>query len=170
MIFLGLEYARKLRDDGRKLHKDAPGIRKVRDHKPGHTRQGFDRFKRRLVSGTRKVEHNRKIIVFWPSKTASQSFDLTEGKTCAAWFASRHSNFHRWRFGVAGPPSTDTPVRIYEMVKDCTFQDMFGGFGVGLDSLALTQAQIKQFAKRRVWLKKGGRHLFFCSRPATNFL
>ena len=27
------------------------------------------------------------------------------------------SNFHRWRCGVAGPPSTDTPVRIYEMVK-----------------------------------------------------
>jgi len=81
------------------------------------------------------------------------------------------SNFHRWRCGVAGPPTTDTPVRIYEMAKNCTFQDMLGGFGVGLDFLALTQAQIKQFAKRHSdWLKKGGNGTFFCSRSATNFL
>jgi len=44
---------------------------------------------------------------------------------------------HCWRCSVPGPPTTDTPVRIYEMAKDCTFRDMFGGFGVGLDSLAL---------------------------------
>jgi hypothetical protein len=42
---------------------------------------------------------------------------------------------------------------------------------VGLDFLALTQAQIKQFAKRHSdWLKKGGNGTFFCSRSATNFL
>ena len=80
------------------------------------------------------------------------------------------SNFHRWRFGVAGPPSTDTLVRIYEMVKDCSFQDMFGGFGVGLDALALTQAQIKQFAKRRGdWLKKGGNGTFFLFKAGNGF-
>ena len=80
------------------------------------------------------------------------------------------SNFHRWHCGVAGPPSTDTPVRIYEMVKDCTFQDVFGGFGIGLDSLALTQAQIKQFAKcRGDWLKKGGNGTFFLFKTGNEF-
>jgi hypothetical protein len=80
------------------------------------------------------------------------------------------SNFHRWRCSVAGPPTTDTPVRIYEMAKDCTFQDMFGGFGVGLDSLALTQAQIKQFAKHRSdWLKKGGNGTFFLFKIGNEF-
>jgi len=48
---------------------------------------------------------------------------------------------------------------------------LFGGFGVALDSLALTQAQIKQFAKYYGdWLKKGGNGTFFCSMLATNFL
>ena len=42
------------------------------------------------------------------------------------------SNFHRWRCGVDGSPSTDTLVRIYEMAKDCTFQDMFGGLRLAL--------------------------------------
>jgi hypothetical protein len=71
---------------------------------------------------------------------------------------------------VAGPPTIDTPVRIYEMVKDCTFQGMFGGFGVDLDSLALTQAQIKQFAKHRSdWLKKGGHGTFFLFKIGNEF-
>jgi hypothetical protein len=39
---------------------------------------------------------------------------------------------------------------------------MFGSFGVAVDRLALTQAQIKQFAKRYPnWLKKGGNGSFF---------
>ena len=80
------------------------------------------------------------------------------------------SNFHRWRCGVAGPPTADTPVRIYEMAKNCTFQDMFGGFGLGLDFLALTQAQIKQFAKRHSdWLKKGGNGTFFLFKIGNEF-
>ena len=80
------------------------------------------------------------------------------------------SNFRCWRCGVAGPPTIDTPVRIYEMVKDCTFQGMFGGFGVDLDSLALTQAQIKQFAKHRSdWLKKGGNGTFFLFKIGNEF-
>jgi hypothetical protein len=39
---------------------------------------------------------------------------------------------------------------VYEMVRDSTSQELFGGFGLALDSLALTQAQIKQFATRNV--------------------
>jgi hypothetical protein len=54
------------------------------------------------------------------------------------------SNFANWNCDVPGPPAKETSVQIYEMVRDSTFQEMFGGFGVALDRLALTQAQIKQ--------------------------
>jgi len=38
------------------LYQHAPGIRKVRDHEPGHARQRFNRLKRRQIGGRRKVE------------------------------------------------------------------------------------------------------------------
>jgi hypothetical protein len=79
-------------------------------------------------------------------------------------------NFERWNCNIVGEPTQETPVRAYEMARDSTFQEMFGGFGVALDSLALTQAQIKQFAQRyRDWLKKGGNGTFFLFRVGTDF-
>ena len=72
------------------------------------------------------------------------------------------SNFEHWSCDLPGPPTEETPVQVYEMVRDSTFQEMFGSFGVPLDRLALTQAQIKQFARRYPdWLKKGGNGTFF---------
>jgi hypothetical protein len=52
------------------------------------------------------------------------------------------------------------------MVRDSTFEELFGGFGVALDALTLTQSQIKQFVVKQVkhngdWLKKGGDGTFF---------
>jgi hypothetical protein len=80
-------------------------------------------------------------------------------------------NFERWNCNVVGPPSKETAVHVYEMIRNSTFQELFGGFGTPLDSLALTQAQIKQFAKHyRVWLQEGGNGTFFCLRSATNLL
>ena len=71
-------------------------------------------------------------------------------------------NFERWNCNVVGPPSKETAVHVYEMIRNSTFQELFGGFGTPLDSLALTQAQIKQFAKHyRVWLQEGGNGTFF---------
>jgi hypothetical protein len=79
-------------------------------------------------------------------------------------------NFERWNCNVVGPPTRETPVRVHEMARDSTFQGLFCGFGVELDSLALTQAQIKQFAERyRDWLKKGGNGTFFLFRPCNEF-
>jgi hypothetical protein len=34
------------------------------------------------------------------------------------------------------------------MVRDSTFEELFGGFGVALDALTVTQSQIKQVASR----------------------
>jgi hypothetical protein len=80
------------------------------------------------------------------------------------------SNFERWNCNVIGAPTRETAVQVYEMVRDCTFQEMFGSFGVAVDRLALTQAQIKQFAERYPnWLKKGGSGSFFLFRIGNEF-
>ena len=80
------------------------------------------------------------------------------------------SNFERWNCNVIGAPTRETAVQVYEMVRDCTFQEMFGSFGVAVDRLALTQAQIKQFAKRYPnWLKKSGNGSFFLFKIANEF-
>jgi hypothetical protein len=80
------------------------------------------------------------------------------------------SNFEHWNCDLAGPPTGETLVQVYEMVRDSTFQEMFGGFGVALDRLALTQAQIKQFARRYPdWLKKGGNGTLFLFKAGGAF-
>lgn len=72
------------------------------------------------------------------------------------------SNFERWNCCAGEPPTTETPVRVYEVVSNSTFQEMFCSLGIPLDRLALTQAQIKQFVRRyREWLKRGGNGTFF---------
>jgi hypothetical protein len=80
------------------------------------------------------------------------------------------SNFERWSCGVAGPPTKEALVQVYELVGDSTFQEMFGGRGVPLDRLALIQVQIKQFVKRYPdWLKKGGNGTFFLFKVGNEF-
>jgi hypothetical protein len=80
------------------------------------------------------------------------------------------SNFEHWNCDVAGPPTKEVLVQVYEVVRDSTFQEMFGGFGVVLDRLALTQAQIKQFVKRHPgWLKEGGNGTFFLFNVGDEF-
>jgi hypothetical protein len=80
------------------------------------------------------------------------------------------SNFEDWDCDLPGPSTEETPVRVYEMVRDSTFQEMFGGFGVAVDRLVLTQAQIKQFSKRYPdWLKTGGNGTFFLFKAGNEF-
>jgi len=80
------------------------------------------------------------------------------------------SNFKRWNCDMPARPTKETPVQVYEMASDSTFQEMFGGFGVALDRLALTQAQVKQFVQRYPdWLKKGGNGTFFLFNAGDEF-
>jgi hypothetical protein len=54
------------------------------------------------------------------------------------------SNFKHSRCDVAAPATNKMAVQVYEMVRDSTFEELFGGFGVPLDALTLTQSQIKR--------------------------
>jgi hypothetical protein len=71
---------------------------------------------------------------------------------------------------VTAPATNKNAVQVYEMVRDSTFEELFGGFGVALDALTLTQSQIKQFVKHnRDWLKKGGNGTFFLFKADNQF-
>ena len=79
-------------------------------------------------------------------------------------------NFEHWKCNTAGLPTEATVVQVYEMVRDSTLQEMFGSFGIPIDFLALTQAQIKQFTMRYPnWLKKGGNGTFFVLKDGGDF-
>jgi hypothetical protein len=88
----------------------------------------------------------------------------------AAVFRYIDSNFKNWGCDLPGLPTKETLVQVYEMARDSSFREMFGSFGVALDSLVLTQAQIKQFVARyRDWLKKGGNGTFFLTKVGNEF-
>jgi hypothetical protein len=88
----------------------------------------------------------------------------------AGLFRYIDSNFEHWNCNTVGPPTKETAVEVHEIVSDCTFQQMFGSFDVTVDCLTLTQAQIKQFAKRYPdWLKKGGSGTFFLFKTGNEF-
>ena len=79
-------------------------------------------------------------------------------------------NFKVWRCNVAAPPTKETAVQVYELIRNSTFRELFGGFGVAIDSLAFTQGQIKQFAKLYPnWLKKAGNGTFFLFKVGKEF-
>jgi hypothetical protein len=80
------------------------------------------------------------------------------------------SNFKHWRCNAAAPATNKNAVQVFEMVRDSTFEELFGSFGVPLDALTLTQSQIKQFVKHnRDWLKKGGNGTFFLFKAGNDF-
>ena len=100
--------------------------------------------------------------------------DPTDGRETLAGatdlFRYVDSNLRRWGCDVTEPPTEEAAARVYEMVIDSTFQEMFGGFGAALDLLTLTQAQIKQFASRYPdWLKTGGNGTFFLFKVGNEF-
>jgi hypothetical protein len=80
------------------------------------------------------------------------------------------SNFKNWGCDVVGTPTKETRVRVYELSRDSSFQEMFEGFSVELDSLVLTQAQILQFVRLYPrWLKRGGNGTFFLMKVGEEF-
>jgi len=44
-----------------------------------------------------------------------------------AVFSYMDSNFEHWNCNLVGPPTKETPVEIYKMVRDSSFQEMLVG-------------------------------------------
>ncbi len=56
-----------------------------------------------------------------------------------------------------GSATGETPVRVYEMMEDATFSQMFGSLSSDVRKLCLTQAQIKSFVRNyKNWLRTAG--------------
>jgi hypothetical protein len=111
-----------------------------------------------------KLISGEQVLVLEPTdgqETLGQATDI---------FRYIDHNFERWNCNIVGPPTKETAVQVYEMIRNSTFQELFGGLDAKLDSLALTQAQIKQFAKHyRDWLQVGGNGTFFLFKIGNEF-
>ncbi|MEW5907775.1 MAG: hypothetical protein AB1643_01140 [Patescibacteria group bacterium] len=59
------------------------------------------------------------------------------------------SDFVNWNANEPGPVTKETQVAVYEMVASATYTQMFSSIRADLNSLCLTQAQIKNFIIRR---------------------
>lgn len=80
------------------------------------------------------------------------------------------SYFQSWGTDVVGKLTAETPVQVYEMIKDGTFAQIYGGFGENLDRLCLTQAQIVVFCRdHRNWLRTDGYGTFFLFKVGVEF-
>ena len=62
-------------------------------------------------------------------------------------FPYRDDNFKNWKLNNKGQATPDTPVKIYEMETDATFNQMFNFLNSDFDKLVLTQNQIRDFVK-----------------------
>ena len=85
-------------------------------------------------------------------------------------FAYINSNFVKYGADEKGLPTGETPVVVYEMIKDATFSQMFSSLSSDLNNLCLTQAQIKGFVRNyRNWLRADSHATFFLFRSHNRF-
>jgi hypothetical protein len=69
-------------------------------------------------------------------------------------FVHIDSDFKDWGADEPGQSTDETPVDVYEVVKDATFSQMFNDLNTDTNRLCLTQHQIKNFIKKyREWLQ-----------------
>jgi len=72
------------------------------------------------------------------------------------------SDFRNWKADEPGRQTPDTPVDVYEMVRDATFSQMFGSLCADVSRLCFTQNQIVGFVEKYPeWLQADGYGTFF---------
>ncbi len=77
-------------------------------------------------------------------------------------------DFKNRKLHVASQPTPETPVQVYELIKDGTFAQVYGGFGENIDRLCLTQHQIIDFVvEYQSWLRTEGYATLFLFKEKT---
>ena len=94
------------------------------------------------------------------------TIEATKGKGTIARadkvFTWIDDDFKNYGTDVRGEPTVATAVQVFEMTKDGTFAQIFGGFGENLDRLCLSQDQIVSFCRDQAnWLRTDGYGTFF---------
>ncbi|MDO8590562.1 MAG: hypothetical protein Q7R65_01130 [bacterium] len=101
--------------------------------------------------------------------------DETDGKETIAeakkifpgWISS---DFKNYGTGVRSPATKKVTVSVHEIIKNATFDRIFGGMSDDLDKLVLTQPQIIQFVqKHRKWLRTDGYATLFIFKAGNEF-
>ena len=77
--------------------------------------------------------------------------------------------FQRYGCNVEGKPTAKMPVQVYQMIKDGTFQQIFGAFRENLDRLCLSQSQIKDFVRNYRHMLALRWYTFFLFKVGDNF-
>ena len=103
------------------------------------------------------------------------TLDATNGSELLANAASvftgwLDSDFVNYETNVSGPPAPATDIEVHEMTKNGDFKAIFGGFDADLDSLCLSQGQIKQFPQKYPeWLHPEGDATFLLFKVGKEF-
>jgi hypothetical protein len=117
------------------------------------------------IVGFLKLISGGETIVIAPTdghETIAQAGDLFTG-----WV---DGDFQRYGTNVPSEPTKDTPVQVFEMIKNGTFAQIFGGFGENLDRLCLSQAQIISFVQNHAkWLRADGYGTFFLFKVGDEY-
>jgi hypothetical protein len=80
------------------------------------------------------------------------------------------SDFVNYGTDVKGKPTEEASAQVFEMIKDGTFAQIFGGFGENLDRLCLSQDQIISFVRNHTkWLRADGYGTFFLFKVGDEF-
>ncbi len=67
-------------------------------------------------------------------------------------------------------PAPKTRVQVYEMIKNGTYAQIFGGMSDDLNKLCMTEHQIKRFVQtHRKWLRDEGYGTFFLYKEGDDF-
>lgn len=78
--------------------------------------------------------------------------------------------FVKYGTNVKGQPTKKMLVQVFEIIKDGTLAQIFGGFGENLDRLCLSQDQIIRFVKEHSkWLRTDGYGTFFLFKVDNEF-
>lgn len=85
------------------------------------------------------------------------TLEPTDGKATIAKvtdiFTYLDGDFQNWGCDVEDLPTEERVVQVFEQIKDGTFTQIYGGMGVNLDAMCLSQGQIIQFFTRGMYKK-----------------
>lgn len=80
------------------------------------------------------------------------------------------SDFENCKIGGPSDKRPATPVRVFELVRNATWKNMFSSLSEDLGELALTGHQIREFCeKHKIWLHQGGHWTFFLLKEEDQF-
>jgi len=85
-------------------------------------------------------------------------------------FTYRDSDFGNWGLNRASESAKEMKVKVYEMKKDATFNQMFNDINSDLNKLCLFQGQIIEFVQKyREHLRPNGYATFFLFKRGRKF-